>query len=65
MSCVDHWLNIFVVTEQKHITCLVLNTSQFFLKVLNYVLEQLFWNGEKQTLNHEIWRAIILYINKC
>jgi len=65
MSCVDHRLNIFIVTEQKHITCLVLNTSQFFFKVLNYVLEQLFWNGYKRTLNHEIWRAIILYINKC
>jgi len=65
MSYVDHWLYIFTVTEEKHITWLVLNTSQFFFKVVNHVLEQLFWNGDKRTLKHEIWRATILYTNKC
>jgi hypothetical protein len=65
MSYVDHRLNIFIATEQKHIRCLVLNTSQFSFKVVNHVLEQLFWSGDKRTLKHETWRAIILYINKC
>jgi hypothetical protein len=47
MSVVDHSLNIFNATEEKHITCLVLNTSQFFFKFVSRVLEQLFWDGDK------------------
>ena len=63
MSYVDHCLNIFIVTEEKLVTCLILNTSQFFFKVVSRILEQLFWNGGKWRLKHEMWRAIILYVN--